>query len=43
MRRIERAQEARTEARIPIVRVIDRALALAHEHPRRGVVITVGS
>lgn len=37
--RIERAEGRGTERRIPIVRVLDRAIELAHELPRRNVVI----
>lgn len=40
-RRIERALEAKTERQIPIVRVIDRAVELAHEFPRRNLVIAL--
>jgi hypothetical protein len=39
--RIRRALERGTERRIPIVRVLDRAIGLAHEVPRRNVVIPI--
>lgn len=38
-RKLERSQKHGTEERIPIVRVLDRAIELAHEMPRRNVVI----
>ena len=38
-RKIERAQGYGTERRIPIVRMLDHAIAMAHELPRRNVVI----
>ena len=38
-KRIRRASKRHTETRIPIIRVLDRALALANELPRRGLVI----
>jgi hypothetical protein len=40
-RKVVRAQEHETELRIPIVRVLDRAIELARELPRRNVVIPV--
>lgn len=39
--KIERALERRTERRIPIVRVVDQAAALAYELPRRNLVIAL--
>jgi hypothetical protein len=38
-RRVERAQGYGTERRIPIVRMLDHAIDMAHELPRRNVVI----
>lgn len=38
-RRIVRGIEKHTEKRIPIVRVLDEAISLAYEFPRRGLVI----
>lgn len=38
-RKIERAQQRKTETRIPIVRILDRATDLARELPRRNMVI----
>ena len=38
-RKIRRAEQSKTEGRIPIVRVLDRATDLARELPRRNVVI----
>ena len=38
-RKIQRAQTRNTEARIPIVRTLDLATDLAHEFPRRNLVI----
>lgn len=38
-RKVERAQGHGTEGRIPIVRVLDHATDMAHELPRRNVVI----
>jgi hypothetical protein len=38
-RRIRRAERNKTEGRIPIVRVLDRAIRIAHELPRGKVVI----
>lgn len=40
-RRIDRALTTQTERRVPIVRVIDRAVALAHEFPRRNLIIAL--
>jgi hypothetical protein len=37
--KVDRALARNTETQIPIVRVLDRAIAIAHEYPRRGVVI----
>jgi hypothetical protein len=37
--KVDRALTRGTETRIPIVRVLDRATDIAHEYPRRGVVI----
>lgn len=37
--RLERAVRNKTERRVPIVRVLDRAIELAREVPRRGVVL----
>jgi len=39
--KIDRALERGTERRIPIVRVIDQAAALANELPRRNLVIAL--
>lgn len=39
--KIERALARRTERRIPIVRIVDQAAALAHELPRRNLVIAL--
>jgi len=39
--KVARAQEHKTELRIPIVRVLGRAVELAQELPRRNVVIPV--
>jgi hypothetical protein len=38
-RKLARAEQAKTETKIPVVRVLDRALELAQEFPRRGLVI----
>ncbi|MEA2494436.1 MAG: hypothetical protein QOJ29_2347 [Thermoleophilaceae bacterium] len=38
-KRIDREIAAGTERRVPVVRVLDRAIELAHEIPRRGIVI----
>lgn len=40
--RIRRAQKHETELRIPIVRVLSRAIELGEELPRRNVVIPLG-
>lgn len=40
-RRLVRAKARGTEAKIPVVRVIDRAIYLAHEWPRKNVVIAL--
>jgi hypothetical protein len=40
-KRIREAQSRGTERRIPIVRVLDQALRLAHEWPRRGIVLSL--
>lgn len=42
-RRLTRATTARTEGRIPVVRMLDLAIALAHEFPRRDLVIGLDS
>jgi hypothetical protein len=40
-RRIIRAIGTGTEQRLPIVRVLDEAVALAYEFPRQGLVISL--
>jgi hypothetical protein len=40
--KIQRAVSRGTETRIPVVAVVDRAVALAHEYPRQNVVIGLG-
>jgi hypothetical protein len=40
-RKISRALERKTDRRIPIVRIVDTALSLAHEYPRRNLVISL--
>jgi uncharacterized membrane protein YheB (UPF0754 family) len=40
-RRLRESQRRATERRIPIVRVLDHAIRLAHEYPRRGLVLSL--
>jgi hypothetical protein len=40
-KRINEARLHGTERWIPMVRVLDRALELAHEYPRRGIVLSL--
>jgi hypothetical protein len=40
-KRLSEAQRRGTERRIPIVRVLDEALRIAHEWPRRGIVLSL--